>query len=441
LVSRIVVGPTVESRDDLYELDTYNHDFDKIEAIQVGITHLDTRAILQRLFTEVTAGIDQNSHNEKWLRFSDYVSRRIRHPPFTQPMYADKTMVMHPLVLLILGEGRCGHVARVVVDVALANGYEARLVQLAAHLVAEVKWNGRWHFVDANADFPIESLQADFDELPSVYELSKTPYILDRLPTRGWMWSEKDLRSTTGAKKPYITFYPGRLLTSSVYFAEEILHNKYSGNPNKPRQGIQYWSRKGTHYDWQDDRHYGWRHVTLNEEQPIDPVPIEFHPMPLSISVPTIEYVTEDEVEIPVRFFPLKRITISDDQSSRISFDPSEIQYKVRVSSQSRGWDYDYRNYQFMPALGKADLAVYNTMTKYEGGMIGVNVKLKMDFERHFRGETEVFIDVVPQIETLHQRGYFSWPSREAAVQIYDPDRYQIWNQGEKLQKNSRDNK
>ena len=119
LVPRIVAGSEVKHRDDLYVLNTYHYDFRKTEAIHTKIAGLDTRAILKRLFSEVTSDIPEDSHTEKWFHFSDFVSRRLRHPPLTQPMYADKTMVSHPLVLLLLGEGRCGHQARVIVDVGI----------------------------------------------------------------------------------------------------------------------------------------------------------------------------------------------------------------------------------------------------------------------------------------------------------------------------------
>ena len=432
LVPRVVVGPDVEYRDDLYELDTYHYDFNKIEEIHTEIADLDTRAILQRLFSEVTSGVPQNADTEKWLRFADFVSRRIRHPPFTQPMHADKTMITHPLVLLLLGEGRCGHVARVIVDVALANKYEARLVQLAAHIVAEVKWDGHWHFVDANADFPLESLQAIFDDLPSIQELSKTPYLIDQLPARGFMWSERDKRSITGAKIPYVSWYPGMPLTSSIYFAEQILHNKYSGDPNNPRKGIQYWHKKGTFDDWQTDQYYGWKNLILNEEQAIVPIPTEFHPMPISISAPVIIYATGDDVEIPVRFFPLKRVAISGEEVFHVYYDQSKVRYEVRVSSKSRGWDYNFRNYKFMPALGKADIAIYQSVTAYDNGMLGVDVKLKGDFLKQLKGETELFIEVVPKLNSLQKRGHFTWPSREVSVEIYSPKYYQKWNYGKK---------
>ena len=277
----------------------------------------------------------------------------------------------------------------------------------------------------------MKSLQTVFGELPSIQELSKTPYLIDQLPTRGWMWSEKDKRSTTGAKLPYVSWYPGELLTSSVYFAEEVLHHKYSGDPSNPREGIQYRHKQGTFDDWQTDRYYGWNSLIV-EEEAIDPVPTEFHPMPLSVSAPIIIYATGYDVEIPVRFFPLKRIAISGDDVFHVHYDRSEVRYEVRVSSKSRGWDYNFRNYQFMPALGKADIAIYNTVTEYEGGMLGVDVKLMEDFVKQHKGETEVFIEVVPKIESLQRRGYFAWPSHEVSVEIYPPKHYEKWNYGKK---------
>ena len=66
-------------------------------------------------------------------------------------MHPDKSIVKDPLVLLELGEMRCGHVAGLAVDLFDAMGYEGRLVQLSCHVIAEIKYDGRWHYFDLRA--------------------------------------------------------------------------------------------------------------------------------------------------------------------------------------------------------------------------------------------------------------------------------------------------
>jgi hypothetical protein len=346
-------------------------------------------------------------------------------------MYANKTMITHPIVLLLLGEGRCGHVARLIVDIGLANNYEARLVQLAAHLVAEIKWDGIWHFIDANADFPIESLKTVFPDLPSIKTLSQTPYILDNLAARGWMWGGGVAKRTIeNLRIPDITWYPGYLLTSSIYFAHEILSNRYSGDPGNPRK-ISFFRKRGGFADWGNDKYYGWNNLVLEEQLTgIDHIPVEFHPQKVLISAPTIIYETGETIHIPVRFLAGGRIETHGDDVFRVQYGRSEIKYEIRVSSKSRGWDYDYRNYHFMPVSGLGDLAVTNLLRKYEGGVLGADVKIDAHFIKHLKRETNVFIEVVPRVDTLERRGYFAWPSNEIALEIYPINTYKKWNYG-----------
>ncbi|NSW89107.1 MAG: hypothetical protein HPY74_00240 [Firmicutes bacterium] len=57
-------------------------------------------------------------------------------------------MVTDALELLLLHEGRCGHQACVVVQLAQAAGWRGRLVQLNCHRVAEVFVDGKWRLAD-----------------------------------------------------------------------------------------------------------------------------------------------------------------------------------------------------------------------------------------------------------------------------------------------------
>jgi hypothetical protein len=57
-------------------------------------------------------------------------------------------MVSDALELLLLHEGRCGHQACVIVQLAQAAGWKARLVQLYCHRVAEVFVDGKWRLAD-----------------------------------------------------------------------------------------------------------------------------------------------------------------------------------------------------------------------------------------------------------------------------------------------------
>src|ERR1043165_5320434 len=130
---------------------TYHYEFDEVEQLEKRYQGISREKFLRGVFARAVKGRESASDNEKWLAVIDYFGRAMRHPPVEQPMNRDGSMITDPLILLLLQEGRCGHQAGVIVDLALANHYEARLLQLAAHLVAEVKWGGTWHWVDGDA--------------------------------------------------------------------------------------------------------------------------------------------------------------------------------------------------------------------------------------------------------------------------------------------------
>jgi hypothetical protein len=405
---------------DLFDLNLYYYDFENIRQLEQQIADLDTRDTLKLLFQEVTNNLKKDNHRKKWLIFSDFISKVMRHPPLAQPRYKDRTEVLHPLVLLLLGEGRCNQVARVIVDTALANGYKARLVYLAAHVVAEVKYNGSWHFVDADADFPLEELEK-LGDIPSLLELANKPYLIDTFPSRGWQWSEHDKRSTSNSILSHAMLYPATLLTSSIYFGDQILRNLYLGDPSKPRGGLTYYyknHKKGSFKRWQKDRYYGWRY-RRSETQKIKPIPIEFFPPRPRVMAPSIVYQKNQSVKIPFRFLPVKRIRIEDDDVFNIRFDKEDIKYEVNISSQSRGWNYDFRNYRYMPKLGKGDIRKITTLTYYSDGSVGLDLELKNVIG-------DIFIEVIPRIKSLEKRGTFMWPSPELHIQIY-PENYREW--------------
>lgn len=99
-----------------------------------------------------------------------------------QPIYEDKTLVTDPLVLLELGEMRCGHVARLACDFFDAVGYQTRLVQLGGHIIAEIWYENAGHYFDADIFSKGETAYLN-GKIPSVEELSYHPYLIDSLNT------------------------------------------------------------------------------------------------------------------------------------------------------------------------------------------------------------------------------------------------------------------
>src|SRR5262249_44163144 len=122
----------------------FDYDFICLERVEQRLKYVDRHTVLQAIFARVTQGA--RSHKDKHLRILQFLHKASYHNPIIQPMYSDGTMVHDPLVLLELSEMRCGHVARVAVDLFSAGGYKGRLVQLGGHVIAEVQYDGKWHY-------------------------------------------------------------------------------------------------------------------------------------------------------------------------------------------------------------------------------------------------------------------------------------------------------
>jgi len=118
-------------------------------------------------------------------RLLEFVQRSLFRDPVSQPLTAEGG-VPDAGVILFSARGRCGHAARLVLELAQQAGLDARLLQLPAHVVAEVKVEDRWVLVDAdtfkNGVIPVNRQ----GRLPTLEDLMTDPYQLDRYPPTGW---------------------------------------------------------------------------------------------------------------------------------------------------------------------------------------------------------------------------------------------------------------
>ena len=187
----------------------------------------------------------------------DFLRLAMRDTTIGQPMHRDGSMVCDPLTLLSLGEGRCGHMARVVVDLRWPTAIRPAWSSLPAISVAEVARAADGTRSNVDADFPPAQVRTVLRGLPSVEELANDPYLLDRLPACGWRFGSALCRTEHGQRLVEPNWYPGTLLTSSMYFGAEILQNRFSGNVSVPK-GLIYCCKTGTPQQWQRDRDDGW---------------------------------------------------------------------------------------------------------------------------------------------------------------------------------------
>jgi hypothetical protein len=392
------------------DLTVYRYDFDEIDRLEKRYQGVSRAEFLRGIFARAVKGHEGGSDNEKWLAVIDYFSRAMRHPSLEQPMYRDRSVVSDPLILLLLREGRCGLQAGVIVDLALTNHYEARLVHVACHFVAEVKWGQKWHWVDADGGVPVDSLRSRFAELPSVEELARTPYVLDSFAFRNWRWGDNAERTLDGVMVSRSLFldYPGELLPSAIYFGNQVFLGAFVHKP-APKTALAYYYKKGTIAQWETDRYWGWKDLHV-ETSPIPTVPVAYAPQRLRISGPQAVFAEGGRAVIPVRWTAQGRPVCQPDQvwNCKLAFDT--LGYEVRVSRATRGWDYDFRDYQYMPKSGKGDVLVTRDVRKIDSQTYGIDLPVQ--------DVPEVYIEVVPVALDQAHRNDFMWPSNELAVPV-----------------------
>jgi hypothetical protein len=90
----------------------------------------------------------------------------------------DAQMVTGPIWSLRNRLGQCGQTNRVVVDGLSAAGYRARVVQLAAHVAAEVWYDGGWHYLDADWLKQHQFVKKPDGTIPSTSEIYSHPEYL-----------------------------------------------------------------------------------------------------------------------------------------------------------------------------------------------------------------------------------------------------------------------
>ena len=148
------------------------------------------------------------------------------------------------------------------------------------------------------------------------------------------------------------------------------------------------------------------------EEIDIGRVKVEFHPSKPNVLVDSIVYPAKDVAVVRIRFFPVTMPLLVLSGGDLYAQAKLINSYEVRVSKKSRGWNYDYRNYAYMPKRGDGDVLVTRNIQNY-GDSLGVDVEVQAD-------PHEIFIEVIPLIDnSFTNQQVFTWPSNELSVQIY----------------------
>jgi len=286
---------------------TYDYDFELVSETYYSLSLIDRPTALVAIFNKVTAGCE--TELQRHLAMLEFL-HKVSYHNVVQPMHENGKAVFDPLVLLELNEMRCGAVARLGVDLYQSVGYDARLVQMANHVSAEVYYESRWHLLEGGLAGGGQTVVVD-GVIPSVYELSHNPLLIDMIPAYLEWYVAAALIPPTSSPPHYI--YP-----SYYYFSK----NGYVGL-SKPL--FYYKTLPITEEEDAEYSDYGWYDydTVLDTDRILSDISVNYQP--------TIPY--------------LDSVTIKD-RTARITWNPSEdpdgdlLGYIVYVSSSSRGWHY-----------------------------------------------------------------------------------------------------
>ncbi len=285
-----------------------DYDFDRLEEIEGRLEGVDREQALAAIFEQVTDGA--SSDTGKHLALADFLARAMRAVVLNPTYREDSLRVQDPLVLLELGEGGSGRVATVAVDLWRAAGMEARQVKLGRHIVAELEYDGGWHYFDARSHDGGRSVRNAAGTVPSLAELSRTPLAIDRPASYLEPWNGRVARASTR--------YP-----SYSYFG-------VCPDCKIPKT---YRYKTGTGRRQARDLYFGWCAV-LTRQEPAEDIVLSAIPARFQPGAPSFVGV---DIETPEA--GTAAVTIRWERS--LDGDGDLLGYRVYVSRESRGWSYE----------------------------------------------------------------------------------------------------
>lgn len=370
----------------------YGYDFRKLAAVEKRLEGIDRPTVLRAVFETLTAGVPGNA--QRHVRVLKFLQQASLHNVFLQPTYPDRTMVTDPLVLLELGEMRCGHVARLAVDLFEAAGYRGRLVQLGGHIIAEVEYDGGWHYVDADLFGNGDTVLNADGTIPSVEELSREPRRIDALPTA---WEPGNANA--------VVSNPGRR-PSYYYFSRRTWERNFAGRAGSPKPPYVLY-KQSTPSHQRRSRAYGW-----------DRLIEETAPRVLADIPPSHPPGAPQWESVRVRPMPDGRVHVA--MAWRPSTDPDGdlMGYRVMVSRRSRGWNYGGKSLPdcLMPlksSTAEWDPGMYEARFTLPGSEIALLETSTTAAELTLDGDGDYCVTVMPYDAYGEQVGQRLYPVSE----------------------------
>jgi hypothetical protein len=283
--------------------DVKDYDFELLAKVSGRLADVDRRQALKAIFEKITSGA--RTEIEREVKLLEFLHQSGYHNIFVQPMYEDGQAVFDPLVLLELGEMRCGQVARIASDLYEAAGYRTRLVQAAEHVSAEVFYNGGWHILEADLSGGGQTILVD-GSVPSIGDLTQQPALLDRLPSRHEIGVYMDPIRGRLASKPYPSYY---------------FFSKWAYGELRP----QFYYKTASPDQAASSKWYGWNYYRTEIDTTRELLDLKASYEP---GAPRLESVRVTAGKA--------RVTWSSSRDE----DGDLLGYRVYVSSRSRGWNY-----------------------------------------------------------------------------------------------------
>jgi WD40 repeat protein len=288
---------------------TYTYDFNRLFQVQRSLQGVNRQVVLQAIFNQITAGA--TTHTQMHLDVLAFLQKVSNHDAYIQPMYPDGSTVMDPLILLELGEMRCGHVARLAVDLfqAAGLGFTGRLVLLGGHIVAEIGYDSTWHYLDADIFGGGQCVRLRDGTIPSVAQLSHMPGALDALAAN----QEPNFINSAPV--------PSWVNPSYFYFSRSAYGN------TRPT----YLYRTGSPAQWAASGYYGWESyqtgpawdIQLNNISP------RYTPGAPMLTNAVLTPLADGTVQATISWKP------ANDSNGGL------LGYHVYISDVSRGWNYN----------------------------------------------------------------------------------------------------
>ncbi|MBU4224675.1 MAG: hypothetical protein KKC71_02500 [Chloroflexi bacterium] len=201
---------------------SFEYQYQMAKNIRQRLANVDRQKALLAIFNKVTK--EAKTNTEKHLRLLEFIQKSSYHTPDIAS-YSEGDWVYDPLVLLELGDMWCTQGAILAIDLFGAAGYPGRLVQLAHHQIAEIYYDGDWHYFDTDLFGNGETVLDDKGNIPSVAEMSRGEYQkLDVLPA----YQEFNVMDCTGSDAG-ARYYPSYFYFSSEAYQTDVPQGYYMG--------------------------------------------------------------------------------------------------------------------------------------------------------------------------------------------------------------------